>query len=117
MPYLGHMITTRGLGVQEAKVEALKRISIPRDVSRWRAFIGPANYYRRFVCGFSLLAKPLTRLTRANQEWMWGLDQERAFEALKRALGSVPVLRWLDARRSFQLHIDWSMLGIGVVLT
>ena len=48
---------------------------------------------------------------------MWGLAQEEAFEALKRALGSAPVLRRPDARRPFQLHTDWSMLGIGVVLT
>jgi hypothetical protein len=48
---------------------------------------------------------------------MWGPAQEEAFEALKRALGSAPVLRRLDARRPFQLHTDWSMLGIGAVLT
>jgi hypothetical protein len=60
LPYLGHMITPGGLGVQEAKVEALNRILVPRDVSRLRAFMGLANYYRRFVRGFSLLAKPLT---------------------------------------------------------
>jgi len=117
LPYLGHMITPGGLGVQEAKVEALKRIPVPKDVSRLRAFMGLANYYRRFVRGFSLLAKPLTRLTRVDQEWMWGPDQERAFESLKKALGSAPVLRRPDARRPFQLHTDWSMLGIGAVLT
>lgn len=48
---------------------------------------------------------------------MWGPDQEKAFEALKGALGSAPVLRRPDARRPFQLHTDWSMLGIGAVLT
>ncbi len=117
LPYLGHMITPGGLGVQEAKVEALNRIPIPRDVSRLRAFIGLANYYRRFVRGFSHMAKPLTLLTRAGQEWIWGPDQEKAFEALKHALGSAPVLRRPDARRPFQLHTDWSMLGIGAVLT
>jgi hypothetical protein len=101
LPYLGHMITPGGLGVQEAKVEALKRIPVPKDVSRLRAFMGLANYYRRFVRGFSVLAKPLTKLTRVDQEWMWGPDQERAFESLKKALGSAPVLRRPDARRPF----------------
>ena len=101
LPYLGHMITPGGLGVQEANVEALKRIPIPKDVSRLRAFMGLANYYRQFVRGFSLLAKPLTLLTRVDQEWMWGLDQEKAFEALKGALGSTPVLRRPDVRRPF----------------
>ena len=63
-PYIGHMITLGGLAVQEAKVEALKRIPIPKDVSRLlRAFMELANYYRRFVCRFSIMAKPLTLLT------------------------------------------------------
>ena len=57
------MITRGGLGVQQVKVEALNRIPIPRDVSKLRAFIGLANYYRRFFRGFSILAKPLTLLT------------------------------------------------------
>jgi hypothetical protein len=92
------MITFGGLGMQEAKIEALKKIPIPKDVSRLRASMGLANYYRRFVCGFSLLAKPLTWLTYADQEWMWGPDQERAFEAMKRALGSALVFWQLDAR-------------------
>jgi hypothetical protein len=65
---------------------------------------------------FSLLAKPLTQLTQADQEWMWSLDQERAFEALKRILGSTLVLRLPDAQWPFQFHTDWSILGIGVVL-
>lgn len=105
------MITPGGLGVQEAKVEALNKIPIPKDVSRLRAFMGLANYYLRFVCGFSVLAKPLTLLTRADQDWIWGLAQQETFVALKQTLGSAPVLRWLDARRPFQLHTDWSMVG------
>ena len=46
-----------------------------------------------------------------------GTVQDAAFEALKKALGSAPVLRRPDIRRPFQLHIDWSMLGLGAVLT
>jgi hypothetical protein len=63
LPYLGHMIVPRGLGVQQAKVDALQRIPAPIDVSRLRAFLGLANYYRRFVKNFSLIVKPLTILT------------------------------------------------------
>ena len=58
------MITLGGLGVQEAKVATLNMIPIPGDVPRLRAFMDLANYYRRFVRNFSLLAKPLTQLTR-----------------------------------------------------
>ena len=117
LAYLGHMIVPGGLGVQMAKVEALNKIPIPRDVPRLRAFLGLANYYRRFVRNFSVIAKPLTQLTRTGQDWKWEPAQDAAFEALKKALGSAPVLRRPDTRRPFQLHTDWSMLGLGAVLT
>ena len=64
-----------------------------------------------------MTAKPLTQLTRTGQDWEWGLAQDEAFEALKKALGSAPVLRRPDTRRPFQLHTDWNMLGLRAVLT
>ena len=91
-----------------AKVEALNKIPIPRDVPRLRAFLGLANYYRRFMCNFSVIAKPLTQLTRTRQDWEWEPVQDEAFEALKKALGSAPMLRRPDTQRPFQLHTDWS---------
>ena len=84
---------------------------------RLRAFLGLANYYRRFVKNFSLIAKPLTILTSKDQPWTWGREQQQAFETLKQKLGSAPVLRRPDVSKSFQLHTDWSSLGLGAVLT
>ncbi len=74
--YLGHVIYPGGLGVQQAKVEAIACFSHPTDVSRVRAFMGLANYYRRYVKGFSVkgfnaMAKPLNML-KLDQEWKWG---------------------------------------------
>ena len=74
LPYLGHMIIPGGLGVQQAKVDALQKIPAPSDVSRLRAFLGLANYYRRFVKNFSLIAKALTILTGKDQPWTWGCE-------------------------------------------
>jgi hypothetical protein len=53
-------------------VEAIARISRPMDVSRVRAFMGLTNYYRRYVKGFSAMAKPLNMLLKLDQEWQWG---------------------------------------------
>ena len=55
--------------MQEAKVEAIARIPRPTEVTRVRAFLGLANFYRRYIKGFSTLAKPLTKLTKLDQEW------------------------------------------------
>jgi hypothetical protein len=115
--YLGHTIYPGGLGVQQTKVEAIRRIPQPIDVSRVRAFMGLANYYRRYVKGFSALARPLTMLTKGDQPWVWGEAQEKAFQELKDKLSTSPILRRPIRGRPFQLHTDWSMLGLGAVLT
>ena len=103
--------------MQQAKVDALQKIPAPVDVPRLRAFLGLANYYRRFVKNFSLIAKPLTILTSKDQPWTWGREQQQAFETLKQKLGTALVLRRPDVSKSFQLHTDWSSLGLGAVLT
>jgi hypothetical protein len=115
--YLGHMIYPGGLGVVASKVEVVMSIPKPRDVSRLRAFLGLCNYYRKFVKTFSAIAKPLTILTRLDQLWIWGDEQEAAFGQLKDRLASAPILRRPIAGRTYQLHTDWSTLGIGAVLT
>jgi hypothetical protein len=74
--YLGHVIYPGGLGVQQAKVEAIACITRPMDVNRVRAFMGWANYYRMYVKGFSVMAKPLNMLLKLDQEWQWGDEQE-----------------------------------------
>jgi hypothetical protein len=67
--YLGHVIYPGGLGVQQAKVEAIALILHPTNVSKVRAFMGLANYYRKYVKGFSVMAKPLNMLLKLDQEW------------------------------------------------
>jgi hypothetical protein len=74
LAYLGHMIILRGLGVQQAKVDALQKILAPVDVPILCAFLGLANYYRQFVKNFSLIAKPLTIFMNKDQPWTWGRE-------------------------------------------
>jgi hypothetical protein len=67
--YLGHVIYLGGLGVQQVKVEVITHILRPTNVSKVRAFMGLANYYRRYVKGCSVMAKPLNMLLKLDQEW------------------------------------------------
>jgi len=69
--YLGHVIYPSGLGVQQAKVEAITHIPRPMDVSRVCIFMGLVNYYRRYVRGFNAMAKPLNMLLKLDKEWQW----------------------------------------------
>ncbi|OAE32620.1 hypothetical protein AXG93_3515s1040 [Marchantia polymorpha subsp. ruderalis] len=93
-------------GVQQAKVEAIARITLPTDVSRVCAFMGLANYYRRYVKGFSAIAKPLNQLLKSDQEWQWGDEQERAFVELKARLMAATILRCYLFGTQFTLVTD-----------
>ena len=100
LAYLGHMIIPGGLGVQQAKMDALQKIPAPVDVPRFCTFLGLANYYQR------LIAKPPTILMSKDQPWTWGCEQQHAFETLKQKLGTALVLRRPNVSKSFQLHTD-----------
>jgi hypothetical protein len=117
VPYLGHMVSVDGLGPQQAKIDAIAKMVEPGDASTLRSFLGLANYYRKFVQNFSSIAKPLNSLLQKNVSYVWGVEQQSAFDALKAALVSAPILRPPDFSLPFVLQTDWGKPGIGAVLS
>ncbi|GJU21628.1 putative reverse transcriptase domain-containing protein [Tanacetum coccineum] len=77
--FLGHVINREGVHVDPAKIEAIKNWPVPTSPTEVRQFMGLAGYYRRFIEGFSLIAKPLTKLTQKNKRFEWGADEDEAF--------------------------------------
>ncbi|CAJ2638227.1 unnamed protein product [Trifolium pratense] len=114
--FLGHIISSGGIAVDPAKVDAVSQWGTPESVSEIRSFLGLAGYYRRFIEGFSKLALPLTKLTRKDQAFVWDGICEKSFQELKRRLTTAPVLILPDAKESFVVYCDASKLGLGGVL-
>lgn len=114
--FLGHHIGADGLAVSPDKVAAVKDWPRPTNVQEVRSFNGFANFYRRFVRGYSLLALPLTELTRDGCTFTWGEPQQRAFGALKQALTSAPVLLVPDPKLPFTLNCDACDYAVGATL-
>jgi len=81
-------------------------IPIPLNVSIFCIFIGLANYYRRLIQIFSIIAKPFTQLTKTIHDWKWGDVQNKKFEALKQRLGLAPMFRRPNTCCPFQLHVN-----------
>ncbi|GKE32685.1 hypothetical protein Tco_1452007 [Tanacetum coccineum] len=81
--FLGHVIDSQGIHVDPAKIEAVKNWASPTTPTEVRQFLGLSSYYRRFIKGFSKIAKSLTELTQKNKKYIWGEDQESAFQLLK----------------------------------
>ncbi|KAJ9522138.1 hypothetical protein QJQ45_005140 [Haematococcus lacustris] len=120
--FLGHIVSASGIACDPAKVAAVQSWPIPTTVHEVRSFLGLANYYRRFVKDFSTIAAPLTALTRADGHdkqgvVAWGQAQQSAFDALKQALVSAPILIAPDPSQPYTLRCDASSIGIGAVLS
>ncbi|GJV68776.1 reverse transcriptase domain-containing protein [Tanacetum coccineum] len=114
--FLGHVVNQNGIHVDPSKIEAVKNWKTPTTPSKIRSFLGLAGYYRRFIANFSKIAKPLTSLTQKNQKYVWGVEQEEAFQALKNNLCDAPILTLPDGVEDFVVYCDASNQGLGCVL-
>nr|GFB94158.1 putative reverse transcriptase domain-containing protein [Tanacetum cinerariifolium] len=84
--FLGHVIDSQGIYVDPAKIESFKDWASPKSPTEIRQFLGLTGYYRRFIEGFSKVARPMTKLTQKKVKFEWGDKQEAAFQLLKQKL-------------------------------
>ncbi|GJV12174.1 putative reverse transcriptase domain-containing protein [Tanacetum coccineum] len=100
----------------QAKIESIKDWTSPKSPTEIRQFLGLAGYYRRFIEGFSKIAKPMTKLTQKKVKFEWGDKQEAAFQLLKQKLCSAPILALPEGSEDFIAYCDASKKGLGAVL-
>jgi hypothetical protein len=94
--YLGYVVGVDGIRMDPKKVQAIVDWEYPNNVKDIRAFLGFANFYRRFIDGFSYLAAPLVALTKKDTKFLFNDDCQKAFDALKHAFTTAPILRHFD---------------------
>ncbi|GKC01465.1 putative reverse transcriptase domain-containing protein, partial [Tanacetum coccineum] len=114
--FLGHVIDSEGIHVDPAKIESIKDWASPKTPTEIRQFLGLAGYYRRFIEGFSKIAKPMTKLTQKNVKFDWSEKAEAAFQLLKQKLCSAPILALPEGSENFVVYCDASRKGLGAVL-
>ncbi|GFV48671.1 transposon Tf2-6 polyprotein [Trichonephila clavipes] len=113
---LGHLVSSNGVRPDPDKIKAVRNFPTPKNIHDIRSFLGLCSYFRRFIKGFCYLAEPLQSLLKSGVEFHWGPEEVEAFNSLKKALTSDPVLRMYDERASTEIHTDASGYGIGAVL-
>ena len=115
--FLGYRVSREGLAPDPTKVQATEEWPIPANVKDVQAFLGLANYYRKFIEGFSKIARPLTELTKKGVNFIFGRECKEAFKAIKQRLSSAPILALYDPELQTDLETDASDYAIGACLT
>ncbi|GKD68289.1 reverse transcriptase domain-containing protein [Tanacetum coccineum] len=116
MQKLSDQLQDQGIHVNPAKIEAVKNWASPTTPTEIRKFLGLFGYYQRFIKDFLKIANSLTELTQKNKKYIWGEDQESAFQLLKQKLCEAPILALPKGNNDFVVYCDASHQGLGAVL-
>ncbi|XP_021753565.1 uncharacterized protein LOC110718935 [Chenopodium quinoa] len=114
--FLGHFVGKGRIRMNPKKIQAIQDWKDPRNTSELRSFLGLANYYRRFIKGYSELASPLTDLLQKDRRWEWSEKQQKAFQELKDSVMREPVLALPNPNKPFEVETDASDFALGGVL-
>ncbi|KAL6455474.1 hypothetical protein MHYP_G00361030 [Metynnis hypsauchen] len=116
LTFLGHVVSANGVRTEQSKVEAVKNFPVPRSMKEVQRFLGMAGWYHRFIPRFADRALCLNALKKKGATWIWTDECQRAFQDIKQALISSPILMPPDFSKQFQVQVDASDKGLGAVL-
>jgi hypothetical protein len=114
--YLDHVVSSKGVATDPSKIQAIANWRVPSSIKELHSFLGLAGYYRKFIRHFGIICQPLHALLKKGVLFVWTSDQSLAFQTLKKALTSAPVLALPDFIIPFTVKTDASDSGVGAVL-
>jgi hypothetical protein len=115
--FLGHVVSPEGVHTDPEKIAAVRDWPRPTKAKHLRSLLGLCSYYRRFVKGFGDIARPLHKLCEKGAIFQWSSDCETAFNTLKTALITAPILGYPQIGSKFILDTDASNEAVGAVLS
>jgi hypothetical protein len=117
--YLGYIVDENGVHVDPTKNQVIRDYPSSTTLIELQSFLGLANFYRRFVLGFSHIPWALSQVTKVGvrENFAWGQEKQRAFEDLKHRVCSTPILSLPYLQQSFDIEIDASDYVVNIVLS
>ena len=116
IPVLGCFVGKQGVRPDPEKISAIHDWPLPVNVKDLRKFLGMATYLHKYAKNFASLALPLSKLLKKEAEWVWDVDCQRAFDAIRLSLMEAPVLAIADHDKPFYVVCDASDFAIGCAL-
>src|SRR6266498_3459338 len=116
LKYLGFIVGEFGIKPDPEKVRAIVDQPAPTNQTQIRLFLGMIGFFRNHIQGFSTIAGPMTNLLAKEVLYVWGSEQQQAFERLKQIISTVPILMHLNFNQQFILYTDASKEGLGAIL-
>ena len=113
---LGLIISSKGIEVDPAKISIISQLPYPSSVREVRSFLCHAGFYRYFNQDFSKKALPLSNLLQKDVDFIFDEGCKKAFDCLKKALATTPIIQAPDWIAPFELMCNASNYGLGVVL-
>lgn len=117
LKYLGYLVNRNGISVDPSKVQAITDMPAPKNITEVRRVLGMISWYRKFVPKYSDVISPLTRLLRKGIKFVWDESCEKAFQDIKNALISAPILTCPNFEHEFTLATDASNYAVGAILS
>ena len=115
--YLGHLVSKEGFEPLPEKLEAIKKMLVPKNLKEVKQFLGLIGYYCKFVPHFADISWPLKRLTQRNTKFEWTKQCKKSFNHLREMLMQYPILRYPNLNKEYFLYTDASRIGWSGVLT
>ena len=114
--FFGFVFSEKGISPDPTKVEAIDKALLPTTVHAVRSFLGMATYCAKFIPNFSDVSEPLRKLTRKDQPFLWGEEQQRSFNTIQKLLTSTEVMVYFDPSKETELVTDTSPSDISAIL-
>jgi len=115
--WLGYEISEKGVQPDQEKIHKLLGMRRPVNIKELRSVIGMLTYFAEFIPRYSIIAAPLLELMKKGEEYKWTERRERAWDQLKQALASAPVMGYPDYSLPLYLHTDACKSGFAAILT